>query len=83
MTLKKLISAASLFLTYRREFQENIYACFFDSAETFDYVDQNKLCKIHQTPLPVSWKICMQVKKQQSMEQWTVSKLGKEYIKPV
>ena len=36
-----------------------------------------------QTALPASWEICMQVKKQQlepDMEQWTGSKLGKEYI---
>ena len=38
----------------------------------------------YQTPLPASWDICMQVKKHQlelHMEQWTGSKLGKEYIK--
>ena len=38
----------------------------------------------YQTTLPVSVKICMQVKKQQlepGMEQWTGSKLGKEYKK--
>ena len=36
--------------------------------------------------LPASWKICMQVKKQQlepDMEQQTSSKLGKEYTKAV
>ena len=35
----------------------------------------------HQTILPASWEICMQVKKQQlelNMEQQTGSKLGKE-----
>ena len=40
----------------------------------------------YQTTLPVSWDICMQVKKQQlelDMEQQTGSKLGKEYIKAV
>ena len=40
----------------------------------------------YQTTLPVSWEICMQVKKQQlelDMEQWTGSKLGKEYVKAV
>ena len=40
----------------------------------------------YQTTLPVSVKICMQVKKQQlepGMEQWTGSKLGKEYVKSV
>ena len=39
-----------------------------------------------QTTLPVSWEMCMQVKKQQlepDMEQQTGSKLGKEYIKAV
>ena len=38
----------------------------------------------YQTTLPDSWEICMQVKKQQlepDMEQWTGSKLGKEYVK--
>ena len=40
----------------------------------------------YQTTWPVSWEICMQVKKQQlelDMEQQTGSKLGKEYIKAV
>ena len=52
-------------------------------------MDHNKLWKIiqeweYQTTLPVSWEICMQGKKQQlepDMEQWTCSKLGREYIK--
>ena len=38
----------------------------------------------YQTTLPASWKICMQVKKQQlepDMVQLTGSKLGKEYFK--
>ena len=40
----------------------------------------------YQTTLPVSWETCMQDKKQQlelDMEQWTDSKLGKEYVKAV
>ena len=40
----------------------------------------------HQTTWPASWEICMQIKKQQlelDMEQWTGSKLGKEYVKAV
>ena len=40
----------------------------------------------YQATLPASWEICMQVKKQQlelDMEQWTGSKLGKEYVKAV
>ena len=40
----------------------------------------------YQTTLLASWETCMQVKKLQlelDMEQWTGSKLGKEYIKAV
>ena len=40
----------------------------------------------YQIILPVSWEICMMVKKQQlepDMEQWIRSKLGKEYDKAV
>ena len=40
----------------------------------------------YQTPLPASWEICVQVKKQQlemDMKQQTGSKLGKEYVKAV
>ena len=40
----------------------------------------------YQTTFPVSWETCVQVKKQQlelDMEQWTGSKLGREYIKSV
>ena len=40
----------------------------------------------HHITLPASWKKCTQVKKQQlelDMEQWTGSKLGKEYVKAI
>ena len=40
----------------------------------------------YQTILLASWEICMQIKKQQlepDTEQWTGSKLEKEYIKAV
>ena len=40
----------------------------------------------YQTVIPASWEICMQVKKQPldpDTEQWTGSKLGKEYKKVV
>ena len=52
-----------------REFQKNIYFCFTDYVKAFDCVDHNKLWKIlqemgDQTTLPVSWEICMQVRKQ-------------------
>ena len=67
-----------------REFQKSIYFSFIDYIKTFDCVDHNKLWKIIQkTTLPASWKICMQVKKQQlelDMEQEICSKLGKEYV---
>ena len=54
-------------------------------------MDHNKLWKILKEMgipdcLTCSWEIYMRVKKQQlepDMEQWTVSKLGKEYIKAV
>ena len=54
-------------------------------------VDHNKLRKIlqereYKTTWLTSWEICMQVKQQQlelDMEQWTGSKLGKEYVKAV
>ena len=69
-----------------REFQKNIYICFTDYAKAFDGVDHNKLWKIlKEMGIPVHLT-CMQVKKQQlepDMEQWTGSKLGKEYIKAV
>ena len=31
-----------------KEFQKNIYFCFIDYTEAFDYVDHSKLCKILQ-----------------------------------
>ena len=65
-----------------REFQKNIYFCFIDYAKAFDCVDHNKLWKILKEmgipdTWPASWKICMQVRKQQlelDMEQQTGSK---------
>ena len=61
--------------------------CFIDYAKSSDCVDQSKLWKIFQEiGIPASWEICMQIKKKQlepDMEQWTGSKLGKEYIKAV
>ena len=73
-----------------REFQKNIYFCFFDYAKAFDCVDHNKMWKILQEmgiPDHHTCFICMQVKKQQlksDMEQQTGSKclfrLYAEYI---
>ena len=75
-----------------REFQKNIYFRFIDYAKPFVWITTNwKILQKweyhrweYQTTLPASCKICMQVKKQQlelDMEQQTVSKLGKEYVK--
>ena len=55
-----------------KEFQEIIYFCFIDYAKpkAFHCVDHNNCGKFlkgweYQTPLPASWEICMQDKKQQ------------------
>ena len=76
-----------------REFQRNIYFCFIDYSKAFDCVDHSKLWKILQEMGIPDNLMCLlrnvppeQVKKQQlepDMEQWTGSKLGKEYVKAV
>ena len=72
------------------EFQQNIYFCFTDYAKAFDCVHHHKLWEIlKEMGVPDclrNLRNYMQVKKQQlepDMEQWTGSKLGKEYIKAV
>ena len=59
-----------------REFQKNIYFCFTDYAKAFDYITTNcgKFLKRqeYQTTWPVSWEICMQVKKQQLELDWLI-----------
>ena len=69
-----------------REFQKNIYFCFIDYAKAFDCVDHSKLWKILKEMGLPDHLICMQVRKQQlelDMEQQTVSKQEKEYVKAV
>ena len=74
-----------------REFQKNICCCFIDYAKSFDCGSQQTAENSSkrwesQTTLPASWEICMQIKTQQlelDIEQWTGSKLGKEYVKAV
>ena len=74
-----------------KKFQKNIYFCFIDLPKPltlFITTNCGKFLKRweHQTTWPASWKICMQVKKQQlelDMEQQTGSKQGKEYVKAV
>ena len=71
--------------------RKKIYFCFIDCAKAFDCVNHNNCGKFlerweYQTTLLVSWETWMQDKKQQlepDMEQWTSSKLGKEYVKAV
>ena len=66
------------------EFQKNIYFCCIDYVKVFDCVGHNKLWEM--TTLPASCETSLQIKKQQlepDMEQWTDSKLGNEYVKPV
>ena len=73
------------------EFQKNIYFCFIDYPKAFGCMDHNKLWKILKElgipdHLTASCETCMQVKKQRlelDMEQWTGSKLEKEYVKAV
>ena len=74
-----------------RELQKNIHFDFTDYAKAFDCVDNYRLWEIFkrwecQTTWPTSWEMSVQVKKQQlepDMEQWTSSKLGKEYVKAI
>ena len=71
-----------------REFQENTYLCLTDYAKAFDFVDHNKLWKIlkdmgisdHITCLPRNL-YAAQAAAEPDMEQWTGSKLGKEFVK--
>ena len=74
-----------------REFQKNIYFCFIDYAKPLTMQITTNCGKFlkrweYQTTWPASWEICMYVKKQQlelDMEQHTVSKSGKDYVKAV
>ena len=69
-----------------------MYFCFIDYTNASDWVDHNKLQKILKeigTPDHLTCllrRICIQVKNQQlepDKEQFTASKLGKEYINAV
>ena len=70
---------------------KNIYFCLIDYTKPLTLWITTNSGKFlmrweYQITLPVFWETCMQVKKQQlepDMEQWTGSKLGKEYIKAV
>ena len=72
-----------------RQFQKNIYFCFIDYAKAFDCVVHNKLWKIlkemgipdHLTCLLKNLYACQEQQLKPEVEQWTGSKLGKEYVK--
>ena len=73
-----------------REFQKNIYFWFIDYAKAFDCVDHNKLWKILKEMEIPDHLTCLlrnlyadQEVTEPDMEQWTGSKLGKEYVKAV
>ena len=74
-----------------REFRKNICFCFIDYAKAFDSVDHNKLWKIlkeiripdHLTCLLRNLYAGQEATVRTDMEQWTGSKLRKEYVKAV
>ena len=73
-----------------REFQENIYFCFIDFTKAFDCVDHNKQWKILKE-MGISDQLIYHLRNlyagqeatEPDIEQWTGSKLGKEYIKAI
>ena len=92
-----MLVRTSVFIEKAREFQKkNIYFCFIDYTKAFVWITTScakflKKSKYQATLLAaweiqIAWEICMQVKRQQwepYMEQWTGSKLRKEYVKAV
>ena len=73
-----------------REFQKNIYFCFIGYTKAFGCVDHNKLWKILKDVGIPDHLISLlrnlyagQEATELDMEQWTGSKLGKEYDKAV
>ena len=74
-----------------REFQKKIYFCFIDYAKAFDCVDHNKLWEILKEMGIPDHLICLlrnlyagqEAIVRTEHEQWTGSKLVKEYVKAV
>ena len=72
-----------------RKFQRNIYFCFIDYTKVFDYVEHNKLWKFFQemgipgycTYLLRNLYAGQKAGLELEMEQWTDSKLGREYVR--
>ena len=74
-----------------RNFQKNIYLCFTEYTKAFDCVDHNKLWKILKEMGILDYVTCIlrnlyagqEATVRTGHEQWTGSKLGKEYVKAV
>ena len=74
-----------------RKFQKNIYFCFTEHVKAFYFMDHNKLLKIlkemgipeHLTCLLRNLYVDQETIVRNRYEQWTGSKLGKEYVKAV
>ena len=71
-----------------REFQKNIYFCFIDYARAFVWITRNwkilkETGKTRRPYLPPEKSVAGQETTEPDMDQWTGSKLGKEYIKDV
>ena len=74
-----------------RKFQKNIYFCFTEHVKAFYFMDHNKLLKIlkemgipeHLTCLLRNLYADQEAIVRNWYEQWTGSKLGKEYVKAV
>ena len=91
MEIKFQIANIHCIIEKTREFQKNVYFSFPDYAKAFDCVDHNELWKIlkelgipnhltcHLRNLYAGQEATVRTK----YEQWTGSKLGKEYIEAV
>ena len=85
------ISNIHFIIKKAREFQKNIYFWFIDYTKASDHVDHNKLWKIlkemgipdHLTCLLRNLYAGQEATITTGMEQWTGSRLGREYIKAV
>ena len=74
------------FLPGESQGRGSLLACRLWGRTESDTTEATYQQQQQQTTLLASWETCMQVKKQQlelDMEQWTGSKLGKEYTKTV
>ena len=89
LEIKLLTSAGSW--KKQDSFRKTFFSYFIDYAKDFDCVDHNKLWDILEETVIPDHLICLlrnlcagqEAKLELDMEQWTGSKLGKEYVKAV